>query len=64
MFLMIAALPVEKIYLGCGIFGASIFIIRMLLMLIGADSSDADIGDFDADLDVDLPAGVYGLVAL
>lgn len=53
MFMLFAALPLEKIYLSFGLFGASIFIIRMVLMLIGADGSDADIGDVDVDADID-----------
>ena len=46
----------QKVYLACATFGGSLFILRMILMLCGADSSDADADmDFDAH-DVDLDA--------
>ena len=56
MFVFLAAMPIEKTYLACGLFGASIFIIRMVLMLAGAGDSDADVGDVDADLSGDMDA--------
>jgi len=40
----------EKVFLGCAVFGGGLFILRMVLMLVGADSSDADM---DVDMDVD-----------
>jgi len=45
----------EKVYLACAVFGGSLFVLRMILMLCGADSSDADTDmDFDAhDVDFD-----------
>ena len=45
----------EKVYFVCALFGGGLFILRMILMLIGADSSDADTDmDFDAhDADFD-----------
>jgi len=43
----------EKLYLVCGIFGAAIFIVRMVLMLVGADGAEAE-----ADVDIDADGGV------
>ena len=57
--MLLALLSLEKIYLSCAIFGASIFVIRMILMLAGGDVSDADMDiDVDADIDVDVDADV------
>jgi len=49
----------EKVYFVCALFGGGLFILRMILMLIGADSSDADTDmDFDAhDADFDADHG-------
>ena len=71
MFLL-AALPLSRIYLGCGLLGASLFIVRMILMLVGAefdsdsgmdmevsDSGDIDAHDGDTHTDLDTDAGLH-----
>jgi len=45
----------EKVFMGCAVFGGGLFILRMVLMLVGADSSDADM---DVDMDIDMDADV------
>jgi len=49
----------EKVYFVCALFGGGLFILRTILMLCGADSSDADTDmDFDAhDADFDADHG-------
>lgn len=42
-----------KFYLGCAVFGATLFVLRTVLMLAGADSADADGADLDFDVDAD-----------
>ena len=45
----------EKVFLGCAVFGGGLFILRMVLMLVGADQSDVDM-DVDVDMDIDMDA--------
>jgi len=56
MIYLLTATSLEKLYLGCGLFGASIFVIRMILMLVGADGGDDADMDMDVDADVDTDA--------
>ena len=49
----------EKVYIGCAILGGILFLLRLVLMIVGADS-DADV-DLDADADIDADAGDGGL---
>ena len=75
MIVVLAAMDMEKFYLTCGLLGASFFVLRTILMLVGADSSDmdfdaadvadmdVDVGDLDADVDsgdIDLDADLDG----
>jgi len=39
----------EQVYLVCAILGIGVFIVRIVLMLIGMDGGDADIGSVDMD---------------
>jgi len=55
----------EKVFLSCAVFGGGIFIMRMILMLFGADQGDADMDvdvdmDVDADTDMDVDDGATG----
>jgi len=48
----------EKIYLGCAVFGGGMFVIRMVLMLLGAGDTDMDT-DAGADVDLDAHADTH-----
>ncbi len=61
---------VDKIFMGCAVFGAALFIVRVALFFIGHAGTDADAGldadadfhadfgtDVDADMDVDGDVG-------
>jgi len=62
MLYLLTATNLEKLYLGCGIFGAGIFVIRMILMLVGADGADTEM-DIDAEGDVEAADGDFDLDA-
>ncbi len=47
---MDAMTTVDKIFMGCAVFGAALFIVRVALFFIGHAGGDADTG-FDADAD-------------
>ena len=53
MIYLLTATNLEKLYLGCGLFGAGIFIVRMIMMLVGL-GGEGDAGDMDLDVDTDL----------
>ena len=48
---MEAMTVVDKIFMGCAVFGGALFIVRVALFFIGHAGTDADTG-FDADVDV------------
>jgi membrane protein implicated in regulation of membrane protease activity len=64
---------VDKVFLGCAVFGGVLFVVRVALFFIGHAGTDADTGfdadadvhaEFGADVDADLDAGAGGHVEL
>ncbi len=54
---ILAIVSAERFYLACGIFGAAIFILRMILMLVGADGDHGDFGHLPDDISGDVHDG-------
>ena len=49
----------ELFYLGCAVFGGTLFILRSILILVGMSGDDAD-GSADADADADVGSNADG----
>ena len=63
MGLPLAVVSTENFYLGCGLFGAAIFILRMILMLAGADADHGDFGHIPDDIPDDVHGDFQGDVS-
>ncbi|NOY83034.1 MAG: hypothetical protein GXP31_18705 [Kiritimatiellaeota bacterium] len=57
---ILATASPERFYLACGIFGAAIFVVRMILMLVGADGDHGDFGHLPNDVSGEAGGDVHG----
>jgi hypothetical protein len=51
--------PVDQVFLGCAVVGATLFVLRLIMFFVGFGEADVE-ADFDVDVDMDFDADVGG----